>query len=284
MIEIITGFVGIGLGCTILAAWRAVPILGVVLLIDVFFRRRIKARFQCGLWLLILARLVLPISFPSHLSIAELADRTAKQTVDRFLEPAPEPKPEFDVATFIRWGGEMVSVPVLPEGVTEEVRSRATAFAAEVHAKRILERSKTQEAIPPSQEFNQDIVAYLLIWTWAIVSLMIIGVGLFKFFRFANTLKCCPKITEPSILAATAEVCRSLGIAKCPEIRQVDTLSAPSVFGIRKPILCLTTQVKLSEEELIWVLRHELAHVKRRTFLPSLAEGEVDRCLLVPQR
>ena len=263
MIENITQFVGIGLVGTVLAAWRAVPIVGVILLIDLLFRRRIKARFRCGLWLLVVARLVLPISVPSPLGISELSDWTAQRTVDRLFEPAPEPKPEFDVATFRVWGGETVSVPVLPEGVTEEVRSRANAFAAEVHAKRLLGKGKTPEAIRPSQEFNEEIVAYTIIWTWAIVSLMIIGTGLFKFFRFANTLKCCPKITEPKILAAVAEVCRSLGIERCPEIRQVDTLSAPSVFGIRKPLLCLTSQIKLAEEELIWVLRHELAHVKR---------------------
>lgn len=92
---------------------------------------------------------------------------------------------------------------------------------------------------------------------------MIIGVGLLKFFRFAKHVKRSPSITDSAILAATDEVCRSLGIARCPEIRQVDTLTAPSVLGIRKPVLCLTSQVSLSEEELTWVLRHELAHVKR---------------------
>lgn len=150
MIENITEFVGIGLAGTILAAWRAVPIVGVVLLIDLLFRRSIKARFQCGLWLLVLARLVLPISVPSPLGLSELTDRTAQRTVDHLFEPAPEPKPEFDVITFPRWGGEMMSVPVLPKDVTDELRSRATAFAAEVHAKRMLERDITPEAIPPA--------------------------------------------------------------------------------------------------------------------------------------
>lgn len=281
MIENLTQFVAIGLVGTILAAWRAVPILGVVLMIDLLFRRRIKARFQCGLWLLVLARLVLPVSVSSPLGLSELSDRTAQRTLDSLLEPAPEPKPEFDVITFPLWGGEMVSVPVLPKDVKVEVRSRANAFAAEVHAKRMLqqaERKKTPEAIPPAQEFNEDIVAYPLIWTWAIVSLLIIALGLFKFFRFAKHVKRCPRITEPAILAATVEICRSLGIARCPQIRQVDTLSAPAVFGIRKPILCLTSQVSISEEELKWVLRHELAHMKRRDPL-VLAIAQVIRSL-----
>ena len=52
-------------------------------------------------------------------------------------------------------------------------------------------------------------------------------------------------------------------ISRCPEIHQVDSLPAPSVFGIVRPVLCLTSRIELSLEELTWVLRHELAHVKR---------------------
>lgn len=204
MIEDITQFVGIGLAGTLLSAWRAIPILGVVFLADLLFRRRINARFQCGLWLLVLARLVLPISFPSPLSVSEFADRTAERTIDRLLEPAPEPKPEFEVATFKRWNGEMLSVPVLPEGVNAEVRERAMAFAAGVHAKRLLVRNRTPETIPPSREFDEDFIVYPLLWIWAFVSMMIVAVELFKFCRFAKTLKLCPKIIEPAILETIA--------------------------------------------------------------------------------
>ena len=62
MIVTISDVIGIGFFCVLLAAWHAVPLLGAVLLIDLLFRRRITARLQCLLWMLVLARLVLPFS------------------------------------------------------------------------------------------------------------------------------------------------------------------------------------------------------------------------------
>lgn len=266
MIVTISEVIGIGFFCVLLAAWRAVPLLGAVLLIDLLFRRRITARLQCLLWMLVLARLVLPFSISSPLSTADLADSALSRTAGRLFDTEPEPKPEFEVVTFPLSSGEWVSRPVLSDEATADERSRAEIFAAEVHAKRMAERNNVPSAMPPpetSVEFDAELIVYPLVWGWAIVLLITISVEFTKYWRFACHLRCCPKVTDRSVLDSVAQVCKTMGISRCPEIHQVDSLPAPSVFGIVRPVLCLTSRIELSQEELTWVLRHELAHVKR---------------------
>ena len=267
MIETISQCIGIGLVCALFAAWRAIPLLGAVLLIDLLFRRRIKARLKCFLWMLVLARLMLPFSVSSPLSTTELADNAGMSIADRLLGTETKPKPEFEVTTFQLFSGEWVSLPVLPDEASADERSRAEAFAASVHADRMAERnnvnSTTASTIPATEPFNEDLILYPLVWGWAVVLLAMVSMEFIKYRRFALHLRRCTPITEPSIVDAVAQVCKSMNIARCPEILQVDSLPAPSVFGIRKPVLCLTSRIELSLEELTWVLRHELAHVKR---------------------
>ena len=273
MIEHITQYVGIGFVCALLAAWRTVPLLVTILLMDRFFCRRIPARMQCFLWMLVLARLVLPFSVSSPLSTTKLADKAAMQAADRLFAIEPETKPEFDVATFELANGDWVSMPDLPDNTSADERARAEVFAADLHAKRMSERNNVRPTAAPSESFNEELILYPLIWGWAIVLLIIVSLEFVKYWRFAYHLKRCPQITDPSILNAVAQVCKTMKISRCPMILQVDSLPAPSVFGMRRPVLCLTPRVELSLEELTWVLRHELAHVKRwDTLILSVAQ------------
>jgi hypothetical protein len=68
--------------------------------------------------------------------------------------------------------------------------------------------------------------------------------------------------------------CAVLQVSRHPELKEVPELAAPAVFGLFRSTICLPvgTVESLSPQELQWVIRHELAHVRRRdTWLLSFA-------------
>jgi beta-lactamase regulating signal transducer with metallopeptidase domain len=60
--------------------------------------------------------------------------------------------------------------------------------------------------------------------------------------------------------------CDALRVGRRPKIREVPSLATPAVFGLLRHTICLPVNFveTLTEQELRWVLRHELAHIRRR--------------------
>ena len=69
MIDVSIEFLLTALQWTMLAAWRALPLFVIVLVIDLLFQRRIAPRFHCLLWMLVIARMVCPVSFGTGFSL-----------------------------------------------------------------------------------------------------------------------------------------------------------------------------------------------------------------------
>jgi hypothetical protein len=90
------GFVWICYG-----AWRALPLLCCVAVIDLLFRRRIAPAYHCVLWLLVLVRMMAPVSFESSLSMQGLLDRCFESKT-----PAATADYTPDVHTFTDESGE----------------------------------------------------------------------------------------------------------------------------------------------------------------------------------
>lgn len=59
-----------GLLWVFLAAWRALPVFASVLVLTMMLRRRIPASHHCMLWMLVVVRLLLPVSVASPLALS----------------------------------------------------------------------------------------------------------------------------------------------------------------------------------------------------------------------
>jgi len=84
-------------GWLLRASWQAAALAILVLAAQVIFRKKLSARWRYALWLLVLARLALPVSPPSPLNIFNYArlDQLADQTAARLAAPPrPIPAPE----------------------------------------------------------------------------------------------------------------------------------------------------------------------------------------------
>ena len=137
MIETCIELLAYAMYYTVYGAWRALPLLAVVLLVDLTLRRRIAARFHCVLWALVMIRMLCPVSAPSALSIQGHHDRAGESALTKLEavfaedEPVHQPRPlVFDTFTFVEENGEKITLPILPNDATDEYRAEAEAYIA----------------------------------------------------------------------------------------------------------------------------------------------------------
>jgi len=177
-----------------------------------------------------------------------------------------------------------VSLPVLPatpvaiahESVPETaITAPATEITATVHTVAdegvgAVEPVSTPAAAMTAPEPVSHIVRPA-VRTW-LMGVWVMGI-LFFCVRFAwgwrrmhRIVHRAGKAREPQLLAAAQEAARLVGLRRVPRIRVARENVCPFVFGLLRPIVVLPTELtkQVSSEELVSILSHEFAHVKRR--------------------
>ena len=83
--------------------------------------------------------------------------------------------------------------------------------------------------------------------------------------RFRACLEHVIPLDELSLAINMRELCRSAGVSQAIRIVESDGIAAPAVWGIARPTIILPRGIaaSLTNEQLRWVLLHELAHVRR---------------------
>lgn len=277
----------------LVGAWRAIPLLVIVLSIDFTLSRRIAPRFQCLLWALVLFRMLCPISVGSPFSVQGRFDQWGIAAVEYFETAMPDETThvarslEFDTYTFEQ-DGKVITLPLLPPDATEEYRAEARAYVDRLIEQNGIVESQanfgqtlyvTSEPVGDPQ-FGilvgdwETILAVGMLVTWVIGACFLLLRNVVAHLRFARMLKGCKNSTDPDVRQQIELVCQRLRVRRIPRVKEVEGLMIPAVFGLFRPVVCLprTTVQELTAEELGWVLMHEVSHVKRRdTLLMSLA-------------
>lgn len=227
----------------ILACWRSLPLLGIAVVSGTLLRKWFPSRVQSLLWLLVAVRLLLPVSYPTNFSL--------QKTLDEFgawLTQA-EPNPERTLPA-----SDQFNV-----GATFPEAAQGTAM------------QWVPGANPSSTAANPDtltlpdvlLIAITGIWACGVLLLILRSAGAHVWFGWK--LRACRRVTDGELRQILLEECDRLRI-RCPEVREVGFLSVPAVFGLFQPIVCLPHGIlgTLPAQELRWILRHELAHVRQR--------------------
>jgi bla regulator protein BlaR1 len=72
------------LGWLLVATWQGSVLVGVVLIVQAMLGSRLPARWRCALWWVVLARLLLPVSFASPLSLFNVGLLAPPASMERF--------------------------------------------------------------------------------------------------------------------------------------------------------------------------------------------------------
>ncbi len=222
----------------LLATWRAFPILLLVIGIGLAFRRKLTPSVQALLLTIVLVRLLIPISIGSPVSFHQPIDRWFSGDTE---ESIYQGQPKFS----------FVPRHTLLPHVDQ-------AMVLDTHAKAVVPTS-------PAPALD-EILSLGLLSIVISVSIGLLLRSVFAHIRFAMGLRSCRLLDDPLLIDLVLREGDSLGVGRRPALREVQSLAAPAVFGLFRQTICLPPRLAetLSEQELRWVIRHELAHIRRR--------------------
>ncbi len=220
----------------LLATWRALPILVIAAGIGFAFRRKIAPSLHALLLTIVVVRLLIPISIGSPLSLH-------KQIDNYFSSDSGESTNR----------NRSMLAPTLLQNVDQVVVQDAP--------------SQAQLQSPQTLDYSlEEIICISLLVIVILVSIGLILRSVFSHVRFAIGLRSCRVLDDQPLIDLVLRECDSLAIGRRPTLREVPALSAPAVFGLFRQTICIPPRLteSLSEQELRWVIRHELAHIRRR--------------------
>ncbi len=192
----ISEIIELGLYYTYIAAWRTVPVFLVVFLLTSLVRNKIPARIHCLLWLVVLARLLLPISTTSPVAMeAGINDLIGKLSVNR--DSVSESGT--GVFTFQDESGKTVAVraPILPiDATADEIEvAEFKTVDAEATSIQVADVPTSKHSVNVVDYYNSSLdwvpsaVGRLMIWGWAIGFTIIACREAFAYLRFALQLQ-----------------------------------------------------------------------------------------------
>ena len=231
----------------------------VVLLAQWFFRRRLTPRWRCALWLLVVVRLMLPLSLNSPTSIFNwLPDWNGRTTPaplsSRVVNVTPPP-----VSLETSFGG-LVDQPV----VTKEIPSAQSVVGVETAKATGPLVSVGTNIKPPATRQISWITVAIVIWFVGVVVLL--THILVSSVRLARRFAHLPPMTDPAVLAVLEDCRKLLGVRARLVVVESGDVSSPALQGLISPQLLLPPKItgNFSLRELRHIFLHELAHVKRR--------------------
>ena len=112
-------------------------------------------------------------------------------------------------------------------------------------------------------------VSATLMVAWLVGVLLLLGRLANAQRRFRVKLRHLPTLDQTGLPIDLRELCRRAGVPETVRFVESNGIAAPSVSGIVRPTIILPQGIvaSLSQQQLRWVLLHELAHVRRHDLI-----------------
>jgi beta-lactamase regulating signal transducer with metallopeptidase domain len=218
------------------ASWQAAVLILLVLAVQWVFGRRLSPRWRYGLWLLVVARLALPWTIPSPVSVFNLL---------RIPNTAP-------AVASLRANLEPPGSPVLQP-------------APEIPAK----RPGDTAAQPAATEPRFSVSWSWVLRAWAAGALALAVCLLVTHYRLWRRIAPRRPLIDAPVMNLLEDCKQAMGLRVPVTLVETGAVGSPSLFGFVRPRLLLPVGLtrSFSEEELRYVFLHELSHIKRRDIL-----------------
>ncbi len=120
--------------------------------------------------------------------------------------------------------------------------------------------------------------AALIIMLWAAVSLVLLCIMTYKYFRVSHSLKVISEeCYNENILAVFSQVCSDMNIYREIEVRTSSSLHSPLLFGVIRSVV-IVPEKEFTQDELIMIFTHELTHYRHCDLAVKLMMSVV-RCV-----
>jgi beta-lactamase regulating signal transducer with metallopeptidase domain len=225
---------------------QAGVLIVVILAAQRLFRADLTPRWRCALWLLLLARLILPFSFSTPVSIFNWVPGLAPRTTS--IRSAPTPSHPAQTA---RRGvhAQPATAPRIPDP--------ATALpAADV--------AVAEARVPAEISWNRVLAS---VWLGGV--LVLAGQVVLTSVRVSRRFAKLPMLNDPGLMSLLAESQQAMGVAGRVRLVESADVVSPALHGLIHPCLLLPSgfRTQFSPAELRFIFLHELAHLRRRDLL-----------------
>jgi beta-lactamase regulating signal transducer with metallopeptidase domain len=219
------------------ASWRGAVLALVVLGLRLIFRRQVPAQVFAGAWVVVALVWLVPLSFPAAWSP-------------------------------FNWANKVAAVAPL-EGVTwAEVREVEApgAASAPVADGGLLPAAAARVNQPESTGPRVIVQRELIAWIWLGGAALLALAQAITSAWWARRLRRHRGPMDARLSAAFSDACREMRIKRGPELVVTSLVGSPALCGVGRARLIFPAGLAttLTDEELRWVLRHELGHHARR--------------------
>ena len=206
--------------------------VAVLLFLTPFLNQRYAAKWKYLIWIFLSLRLLVPFSGLNGPFFMDLLSQPAAQTVSETEEKNTD--------TFAD-----LTIPY--RRIVVEIPAQMTA---PIHA--------------PSEKGTFDITMLdVVTFVWIIGSLLFISIHLISYFHLKRqVMKHGTLIKDISILSPMWKLKRELQIRRPLRIMEYHKAESPMILGFFRPVLVLPKE-HYNAEELFFILKHELVHLKR---------------------
>jgi beta-lactamase regulating signal transducer with metallopeptidase domain len=237
--------------------WQGAVTVGIILLAQFLLRNRLSRAWRHGLWFLLVARLLMPTTPRSALSIFNLAKWPPPKPTAALAGPAPvwhvNPAAQLPVAPAEVQGTQPPGMPAIrPETIFEPHATISLPLPQAAAAKPAVIKSISASAVAA--------------WIWAVGAIGLMLRFLILNERFRRRLGRHAQVSDAPLTQIFKECLESLQVRQRVKLIETEEVDSPAVYGLwRKQVLLPDSlREQLSTHELRHVLLHELAHVKRR--------------------
>ncbi|HHV17740.1 MAG TPA: hypothetical protein GXZ27_02630, partial [Thermoanaerobacterales bacterium] len=239
----------------------ATVVVLLILFLKKVFKDKFTPRFHYILWVLVLIRLLIPYAPESNLSLFNILPNNTQNL--SFKITIPKSKEIQPLAT------KQVS----------NVNKTHTNFIEDTeytNHKNLLPQDKLAESKEPTlKDQNTNIFQRslkLLSCIWAIGVLLMTLSILIAALKFRKDAKSFDKIKCPNTTYILNNCKEKLKLSKSVELFCGNDYNSPFIFGVLKPGIYLPRHIltKVNNEELSYILLHELSHYKRGGLLYNL--------------
>jgi beta-lactamase regulating signal transducer with metallopeptidase domain len=235
------------------ASWQGSVVILLVFVFQWVFRQQLSPKWRYRLWLLVLVRLMLPMSPPSALSIFNYLNPQLSANIDQSStssEPAVTPT------------GGAGSTPA----VSQPAHGRAGLAGANLKFSR-QQYSNTEILLLglADSPFSAQCLMILLLVVWPAGVVLLVLRILRQNLGFALRVRRTPAVTNPEVLQVLEDCCRLLDIGFSIRLVETKEIKSPGLYGFFRPQLLLPEGMAaaFNTQELNYIFLHELAHVKR---------------------
>ncbi|MFT4588486.1 MAG: beta-lactamase regulating signal transducer with metallopeptidase domain [Candidatus Binatia bacterium] len=264
---------------------QAGALVALVLLAQALWGARISPRWRSAMWLLVVLRLLLPVSISSTISIFNLLPRwsASMSTSPIPTEPptlaTPGDQPLLDVDPAPEFAAiHAESAPPFPE--LESFAPPIETFPMDAREPEGMEMSAgapigiipsppVAAPMPTPVETRSISLSAGLFALWLSIVLLLAARTALGALRMRTEIRKSRELHDPDVLAILDDCRRRLGVRSSPIVAESELRSSPAIYGLFRPQILLPCDFirHFSTEELRFVLLHELAHVKRRDLL-----------------